>query len=169
MTYNILNENFVGNCVPILITIGNLQSINEFRKTRHKIRAFSVIYGIIGALVIVLLKIDKQSAFEWVGLYSVIYFFLEYIKDKSSRFFSLSEQVEDDNYLYYKIICPFIGMAGLLLLLFTFSPLFSKLICKPDSNIYILAKYNYVIGGISYFWYYIVVKKRFPTKNIKLK
>jgi len=163
--YNILNENFVGNCVPILITIGNLQAINEFLKKRSKIRAFSVIYGIIGALVIILLKIDKQAAFEWVGLYSVIYFFLECCRDRSSKFFSLSKQVEDDDHLYYAITSPFVWIAGLLLLTFTFSPLFSKLICKPDSNIYVLAKYNYVISAISYFLYYMVIKKRFPSSK----
>ena len=162
------NFNFIGNCIPILITIGNMQAINEFFKTKTKIRIFSVVYGIVGCLIILLLNIDKQAAFEWIGLYSVLYFQFEYVRNKSSKFFSLSDTVEKDNYPYYIIISPFILIAGIILIIFSVSPFYFRLFSQyfySNDRLYYLSKYNYIICSLSFFGYYIIIKNKCFKRN----
>lgn len=155
-----MNLNIIGNCVPIVFTILNFQYANELNK-KKKICILSVIYGMAGSFIIVLLNSNnKQAAFEWFLLYSFGFFFLEFVRKKSTNLLSVEinpRQFAPKDFLYHRKVLIKNIVVAIMILVFAFSPLFDKFFLS--SEIYYLSKYNYISWFLSYVVYCFFILK----------
>lgn len=181
MNYSIMNDSLRGNCFPIIITLLNLANINSKSRNKNYIIAGTFIYGIIGCFVLYRTfpdEIGLQVAFEWVMLYSVGYFpFFEKFHGKLfKRVDKYYEEKENAQGLHYskeervyselateKITANGNLLFGIILLIIIISPWFDKFL-SASSELYYLAKYNFIIASLSCFGIYI--KKRIRAKSL---
>ena len=147
-----MNINLIGNCIPIVFTILNLQYATELTGKKKLLCILSFIYSIIGSITIVLLNSNnKQAAFEWLVLYSIGFLFFRFIRKKSADLLSVPtnpQAFDSRDYLHHKIVLIKNIIIALLILVFAFSPLFDKLFL--GSEIYSLSRYNYVSCALAY-------------------
>ncbi len=164
-----MNKNLIGNCLPIMLTILNFQKINMFQKRKKIIRIASIICSIIGGVLILLLSNNnEQAALEWFLLYSVGFLVWEHTSKNNNK--SYSTEIGSDEIVHYKFIFKACRVVGIVVLFFTFSSLFDKLFL--NSEIYILARFNYVVCSVSYFLYsYSAFKflKKYDSDNKSVK
>lgn len=162
-----MNLNIIGNCVPIVFTILNFQYANELKEKKSVIRISSVIYGVAGSFMIVLLNSsNKQAAFEWFLLYSVGFFFLEFMRKKSTELLSVEtnpKQFDSKDFVYHRKVLIKNIIVAIAVLMFTFSPLFDKLFL--NSEIYNLSRYNYISWFLSYILYCFFIFKILKKYN----
>lgn len=167
-----MNNSLRCNCLPTVIILLNLAAINSKSKNRYYIRIGTFIYGIIGCFTIGKIipdEIGLQAAFEWVMLYSVSYVpFFEIFNGKLSkkvdRYYEDKEELKGLHYskeeiAYSELVTEKITaignlLFGVTLLIFTMSLWFDKFI-SASSELYYLAKYNFIMAALSYFGVYI--------------
>lgn len=181
MEYSIMNESLRCNCLPIVITLLNLADINSKSRNKKIIRIGAFIHGVIGCFVLCKAipgEIGLQAAFEWVMLYSVGYIpFFElfhgklfkrvdkhYEKKEKLQGLNYSEEERHYSELAAEKITSFGNLiSGIIILIITISPIFDKLIAT-SSDLYYLAKYNFILAALSCFGLYI--KKKIRTKSL---
>ena len=154
-----MNINLLGNCIPIVFTILNLQYASELAGKKKALCILSVIYSIVGSITIVLLNSNnKQAAFEWFALYALGFFVFRFIRNKSADLLSVAtdpQAFDSRDYSYHKIVLIKNMLIALLIFVFAFSPLFDKLF--SDSEIYGLSRYNYISCAFAYIVYCVFI------------
>lgn len=154
-----MNTYLLGNCIPIVFTILNLQYASELAGKKKALCILSVIYSIVGSITIVLLNSNnKQAAFEWFALYALGFFVFRFIRNKSADLLSVAtdpQAFDSRDYSYHKIVLIKNMLIALLIFVFAFSPLFDKLF--SGSEIYGLSRYNYISCAFAYIVYCIFI------------
>lgn len=176
-----MNASLRCNCLPIVIILLNLASMNANFRNKKIIRIGAFIHGVIGCFVICIAipgETGLQAAFEWVMLYSVGYIpFFElfhgklfrkidqhYEKKEEMNGFHYSEEERHYSELVAERITAYGALIfGIGILLITILPVFDRLIAT-SRDLYFLAKYNYILAALSCFGIYIQNKIR--TKSL---
>lgn len=176
-----MNESLRFNCFPIVITLLNLANINSKSKNKSIIRVLALIHGIIGGFVLWKLLPDEmggQVAFEWVMLYSVGYIpffelFLEKLYNKVDKYIEKKEKTQgliysEEEKRYSETVTDRITsfgnlVTGGIIFTITVSPIFDTFI-DTSSDLYGLAKYNFILSALSCFG--LCIKKKIRTKPL---